>query len=330
MLPSVETKPATSRKLRVALRDADALLLHLDRQQRRGQREFVLHLDLRGVRVGALLERQRDFHAAVFVACGREVPQMVEAAELLLDDLDDGALHGLGRGAGIRHADRDQRRRDRRILRDRQREGRQPARQHDDDRDHPGEDRAIDEEVDHQRTPAAGAWATRAARHSTGRTVSAGLDLLSALHDHALAGLDAVADQPPIANRAGRLQRPLLDFVLAIDDERHGLTACVVRDTLLRDEQPFVVDGLRDERAHVHARQQEAIRIREPRPQPDHAGGFIDRDVGEGQHARVLVFAAVVEPQSDLDRALPARRRRPLASCRCSARSWSLDCVMST
>ena len=70
-----------------------------------------------------------------------------------------------------------------------------------------------------------GAWATRAARHSTGPHASAGSNLLSALHDHAIAGLDTLANQPPIANRAGGLQHPLLDCVLAIDDERHGLTA---------------------------------------------------------------------------------------------------------
>ena len=81
----------------------------------------------------------------------------------------------------------------------------------------------------------------------------AGLDLLPTLDNQALADRDAAAHQPSIANRACRAQRPLLDFVLAIDDQRHGLTPCVVCDTLLRNEQPVVVDGLRDECAHVHA-----------------------------------------------------------------------------
>ena len=42
------------------LGDADALLLHLLRQQRHRQLELVLHLHLRDVGFGALLEGQRD------------------------------------------------------------------------------------------------------------------------------------------------------------------------------------------------------------------------------------------------------------------------------
>ncbi len=62
MLPSSEMKPTIIRKLLHGLVDAHALLLHLLRQQRRGQLQLVLHLHLGDVRVGAGVEGQRDGH----------------------------------------------------------------------------------------------------------------------------------------------------------------------------------------------------------------------------------------------------------------------------
>ena len=46
------------------LGDLDALLLNLLRQQRRRRLQLVLHLHLRDVGIGALLEGQRDRHRA--------------------------------------------------------------------------------------------------------------------------------------------------------------------------------------------------------------------------------------------------------------------------
>ncbi len=132
---------------------ADALLLHLLRQQRRGELQLVLDLHLRDVRIGALLERDGDGHVAVAVALGGDVAQAVQPIELLFDDLHHGVLHGLRRGAGVVDLDRDGRRRDGRILADRQRADRQRARQHDHHRDDPGEDRAFDKEAGHRGAP---------------------------------------------------------------------------------------------------------------------------------------------------------------------------------
>lgn len=81
------------------LGDADTLLLHFLRQQRGGQVQLVLYLDLRGVRVGALLEGGGDGHAAVGVTFRRHITQVVDPVELLLDHLHHGVLHGLRRGA---------------------------------------------------------------------------------------------------------------------------------------------------------------------------------------------------------------------------------------
>ena len=103
---------------------ADALLLYFLRQQRGGQVELVLHLDLRGIGVGALLEGRGDGHAAVGVTFRGHITQVVDAVELLLDHLDHGVLHGLRRGTRIGHGDRDRGRRDARVLVDRQFEDR--------------------------------------------------------------------------------------------------------------------------------------------------------------------------------------------------------------
>ena len=77
----------------------------------------------------------------------REIHQVVDAGELLLDDLDDRALDGVRVGAGIRGVDRHLRRRDVRIGLGRQRADGEHAAQRDEDRDHPREYRAVDEEL---------------------------------------------------------------------------------------------------------------------------------------------------------------------------------------
>ncbi len=100
--------------------DADALLLNLLRQQRRGQLQLVLHLHLGDIGIGALVEGDSDFHTAVGVARRGDVAQPVDAVELLFDDLDHGVLHRLRRGARIGHGNADRRRSDARILVDRQ------------------------------------------------------------------------------------------------------------------------------------------------------------------------------------------------------------------
>jgi hypothetical protein len=71
---------------------------------------------------------------------------VIDATHLLLNDLDHRVLHGLRRGAGIRDGDGNGGRRDARILRHRQFLDREDSGQGDDDGNHPGEVRAVDEE----------------------------------------------------------------------------------------------------------------------------------------------------------------------------------------
>ena len=84
----------------------------------------------------------------------RHVEHALDAVDLLLDRRRHRVGHHLGAGPriGDRHLHR--RRRDRRVLRDRQREQRDPAGQRDDDRQHRREDRPVDEEArDHAAHP---------------------------------------------------------------------------------------------------------------------------------------------------------------------------------
>ena len=77
----------------------NSLPLHDLGQERHGQLQLVLHLHLGDVRVGAGLEGQGDGHRPGRVAGGGHVDQVVDAVQLLFDDLGDRILHGLGRGA---------------------------------------------------------------------------------------------------------------------------------------------------------------------------------------------------------------------------------------
>jgi len=131
----------------LGLADVDALALDFLRQQRHRELQLVLHLHLRDVRIGARLERQRDRGAARGLAGRRHVDQAVEALHVLLDDLRHRVLDDLRRRAGIVRVDRHRGRRDVRVHRDRQLRDREATREHDDDRDDPGEDRPVDEEA---------------------------------------------------------------------------------------------------------------------------------------------------------------------------------------
>ena len=92
-------------------------------------------------------EGDGDVDAAVRLAGRGEIEQVVEARELLLDDLGDRVLAPSGRGARIGGADRPPAAGRCRVLRDRQGPDRQRAGQHDHDGDDPGEDRPVDEEA---------------------------------------------------------------------------------------------------------------------------------------------------------------------------------------
>ena len=135
--------------------DAHPLRLDFRRKKRGRERQFVLHLNLRDIRVGSLLEREDNFENTVRGARRVHITVAVEPGHLLLDDLDDGVANRVGGRARVEPVDRDRRRRDVRILRNRQADDRQRPGQHNQDRDDPSENRPFNEKMRHFSPPVA-------------------------------------------------------------------------------------------------------------------------------------------------------------------------------
>src|SRR5262249_23809094 len=127
--------------------DDDADLAHVLGQSRLRDRDPVLHLHLRDVEIGAEIERHRDGEAAVGGRVRGHVEHVLDAIDLVFDRRPHGGRDDLRAGAGILAGNRDDRRRDFRVLRDRQAEERDGAEDHEHDRDDRGENRPVDEEV---------------------------------------------------------------------------------------------------------------------------------------------------------------------------------------
>ena len=70
-------------------------------QQGLRQGDLVLHLDLGDILVGAGRKAQCDGRGAITVGGRGEIQQIIDAGELLLDDLRDRRFHGGGIGAGV-------------------------------------------------------------------------------------------------------------------------------------------------------------------------------------------------------------------------------------
>ena len=140
--------------------DPHALALNLLRQEGERGLDLVVDLYLRGIGVGALLEGQCHRDLARRRGLRREIAQMVDALQLLLDDLGRRLVEGRGVRAWEDCCDADLGRGKRRELRDWQRASRQQSEQHHQDREDPGKDRPVDEIARHE--PVSGRVAVRA------------------------------------------------------------------------------------------------------------------------------------------------------------------------
>ncbi len=107
----------------------------------------VLHLHLGVVQIGADLERDGERHHAVARRLRRHVERVLHAVDRLLERRGDRLGDGLGIGARVDRADDDRRRHDFRVFAHRQAEERDRADEEDDDREHAGEDRSLDEKI---------------------------------------------------------------------------------------------------------------------------------------------------------------------------------------
>ena len=170
--------------------------------------------------------------------CDDMYSMLLDAVDLLLDRRGHGVGHDLGVGPGVAGRHPDGRRRDLRVLGDRQEARRDRPEQDDDDRDHPRQDRAVDEETgQHEQSPLERGRSRARRSHGVSRTSAcagrllivpdprgrhvhelrldgdARPDLLQADDDHPLARLQAVRRSPagrrgaPPAGRGGRPPR---------------------------------------------------------------------------------------------------------------------------
>ena len=129
-----------------ALDRGDAEAAHLLRQPRLRLRDAVLHQLLRLVGIGAELEGDGQRHQAVGRRLAAHVEHVLDAVDLLLDRRRHGLGDDLRIGAGILRAHHHRRRHDLGIFGDRQHAQREQAGEEDQDREHAGEDRPVDEE----------------------------------------------------------------------------------------------------------------------------------------------------------------------------------------
>ena len=129
------------------LADLDTGALHGIGEAGHGELELVLHLGPGQVRVGPRREGELDPPGPGGVAGAGHIEQLIEAGHLLLDDLHHAVFHGFGRGAGIKGVNGDGGGGDGGILGDGQIVDGQPPRQHHDDGDNPGKDRAVQKEI---------------------------------------------------------------------------------------------------------------------------------------------------------------------------------------
>ena len=136
------------------LRRRHALGLDLLRQRRNGGGHLVLHQDLRFVGVSADREGDDQGIGAVVRARRLHVEHVLDAVDLLLDRQGDGVDQGLGARARIQRRHLYGRRDDIGILGGRQLKERDQADQDEDQRQHVGEHRPIDEKArDHAGPP---------------------------------------------------------------------------------------------------------------------------------------------------------------------------------
>ena len=149
-----------------------AVLAHGLRQARLHGLDAVLHIHLGQLGVGAGLEGGLDLGRARGVHRGLEVQQVADAGQLALDQRDHGVIERLGRGARIGGIQAHRGRRHRGIARDRQLRNGKHTQQHDEQRDDPGKDGPVNEELWHGRE----VWFSMHARARCGKNTAPGAD----------------------------------------------------------------------------------------------------------------------------------------------------------
>ena len=173
------------------LLDRHTLFAHVLREFGQRHLHTVIDVDRVDVRIGAQFERDDQRVAAIVPAHALHVDHLVDADDLAFDRLRDRRLHDRGGSARVGRGHRDLRRDDVRILRDRDHQERDKARDRGDDGDDRREPRPVDEDAGEHRISSG--W--RRAASGVAITGASGADALHPLHDHLLAPCEAVVDR---------------------------------------------------------------------------------------------------------------------------------------
>ena len=128
----------------------------------------------------------------------------------------------------------------------------------------------------------------------------AGFEFLKAFDHHAIAGVEPVEHQPLLVDHAAGAHRLDDGAVVRAHDVDLAATAVVALDRLLRNRERIAVGALLDLHAHIHARQQLALRVGKLAAQRHLPGAGIDAGIGEQQFSRQRIERSVVEHETDL------------------------------
>ena len=117
---------------------------------------------------------------------------------------------------------------------------------------------------------------------------------LQSLDDHPLPGLQALGDEPHVADRPIGHDGTQFDLVVGVDDQGGRVALLIVRDGQLRHQYRIGAPALDDLLTHEHARQEQPVGVGEQRAQGHRTGRRIDGDFRELQLAGELVVRAIL------------------------------------
>ena len=153
------------------------------------------------------------------------------------------------------------------------------------------------------------------------------LQVRGALRDHLLAGREALRHHPAGPDRAVGDDRPLHRAIARPDHEQGRIALRIAGHCLLRHEDCRGLDRLRELRGHIHARQQDRLRIWEARANRHGPCALVDDNLAELDRPGVAVDRAVRELQPHLraGRNGAALRQRLAQVEQCRGRLLNVD-----